>query len=255
MTDSITYVCAILGLLRAGVTVVPIATSNSSQGVAHLLAETKVTHVLVTNDQPTQELFGAASASLNGSNKLPPKSIHMPPFADLFSPQPAARSLPQRQFGLNYPVIIAHSSGSSSLPKPIPWTHASLLQVAATACTRHLSFILSILIPHVRFWNDGPSWRDFRHPGLFYGACRRFDTHFLHGVSVIAINHQLNIEASLQCSSGYTAAVLPPGLPYVAPSPESVLASYKECGVTVIKCVPSYLEVCSVTSYDINSCF
>lgn len=107
--------CVILGLLRAGITVVPIATSNSAEGVAHLLAETKATHVLATDDQPTQTLMASAFASLNALDRIPPRSVPLPAFEDMFSPQPAAKPLPRRKFGFNYPVIIVHSSGSCIL--------------------------------------------------------------------------------------------------------------------------------------------
>lgn len=133
IADIVAYVCVVIGLLRAGATVVPIATTNSPQGVAHLLAATRATHVLATDDRPTQTLLAAATASAAWPNGAPLTELRMPTYDELFSKQQPQEPLPPRTYDLHRAAIVPHSSGSSALPKPVPWTHASLLQIANTA--------------------------------------------------------------------------------------------------------------------------
>ena len=58
-SDSVTYTCLLLGIIRAGFIVFPISPRNSPAAVAHLLRQTDSHHVFVSPDHAMQTLIAA----------------------------------------------------------------------------------------------------------------------------------------------------------------------------------------------------
>lgn len=116
ITDTITYFCFILGVLRAGLTVFPISTRNSAAAIAHLLLHTNSSHMYISDDANIQRLAREALEGLKGHGKS--AELHrMPLFDDLFPPQPSEEqdtdvTLPTT-FDREAPALIVHSSGRS----------------------------------------------------------------------------------------------------------------------------------------------
>lgn len=152
MIDPITYFCTVAGMLRTNIPVVPIALINTEEAIAHLLKKTGATNVLVSEDGPTKNLAAAAISRLvkdDPSYQL--KVIPMPRFGEIFRENADFDPLPATTYNYTRPIIYVHSSGtyqhglpaygrthlsvgSTSLPKPIPWTHAIFLQTAVAPC-------------------------------------------------------------------------------------------------------------------------
>ncbi|GJE98661.1 acetyl-CoA synthetase-like protein [Phanerochaete sordida] len=217
-SDSITYWCTVAGMLRAGVTVAPIALVNSPAAIAHLLQETSATHVIVSEDTPARKLVDTAFELIANAGARPPAVIPMLRFGDIFAQHENVDFLPQKTYDYTSPAIFVHSSGSTSLPKPIAWTHASFLQVAATPC----------LGSH-----------DLRDE--------------VFGIQGLSMAHASGLNhIAFLVSSGYTAATLPPGPPYFIPTPEIVMDSFRDTKPTFVIVVPSYLEAWSHAEEDID---
>lgn len=122
-----------VGIVRAGHVAFPISVRNSPAAVAHLLSKTNTTHVLVGSEASLQSL---ASASLELMQNSKPHLTPMPNFEDLYVPDDAESFSPLsfKRPDFDSPAIILHSSGSTAFPKPVPWTHYHMLQVAIRPC-------------------------------------------------------------------------------------------------------------------------
>ena len=108
LTDTITYFCSIVGLLRTGLAVFPISTRNSADAVRHLLAVTGAQYLLLSVEPMISSL--AEDALENGPQVT---VIHMPVFEDLFSLDQTEKYYPRGTRDPNALSIILHSSGIS----------------------------------------------------------------------------------------------------------------------------------------------
>ncbi|KAF8873111.1 acetyl-CoA synthetase-like protein [Infundibulicybe gibba] len=218
-TDTITYFCTVLGSLRVGIPVFPISPRNSATAIARLLQETQSTHIFVSPEPALAMLSSSIIAELRGHND-PPKVAPMPVYSDLFCNKGDSRAPLEayRNHDNHTPIIFVHSSGSSSKPKAIHWTHASLLQVA--------------LAPYLGAY-------DLR--GEVFGA---------HG---IAMGHASGLNyIAWVCSAGITMATFRPASPAIIPTPHAVLEGMVECRASFLICVPSFLEAWSKHLGDID---
>ena len=122
------------GVMRAGYTVFPISSRNCPAAVAHLLAEMKVSHLFVGNDENMQSLAKSALAMVDVS-KL--QVFAMPTHAYMFSSSEGDSCEPELPFErpeLTSTALIVHSSGSTAFPKPISISHYQMLTIAANPC-------------------------------------------------------------------------------------------------------------------------
>lgn len=111
--DTITFCCTIIGLLRAGIPVVPIAPVNTAEAAAHLLVGTRSRHLLVSQDQSSQNLAKSAVELISDDSEWGrPQMLGMPIYSDIFLGENAMHRLPERKFDLYSPAIYVHSSGS-----------------------------------------------------------------------------------------------------------------------------------------------
>ncbi|KAJ6468640.1 hypothetical protein C8R47DRAFT_1151234 [Mycena vitilis] len=122
-TGAILYATLIFGTMRAGCAVFPLSTRNSDVAIAHLIAESGVKYLLVSQDAHMQETARKAQNLL----QLREAHIHLLPIPtyeeisadvniDLDALPPLGPVDDERV------LVFAHSSGSTSFPKVIPMT-------------------------------------------------------------------------------------------------------------------------------------
>ncbi|KAI1791167.1 acetyl-CoA synthetase-like protein [Ganoderma leucocontextum] len=129
-SDTITYVCAIIGAFRAGCCAFLISTRNAPAAMAVMAKRTGVSHLFVSPDLPMSELADEAIRAL-AADGVDIKRHGMPSFEDLIPevPDEGGPGLYEQQVELpaSYDVkscsMILHSSGSTGHPKPIHLTH------------------------------------------------------------------------------------------------------------------------------------
>ncbi|TCD62140.1 hypothetical protein EIP91_007292 [Steccherinum ochraceum] len=141
--DSIMYNATMIGMFRAGIVPFPMSPKNSPEAVCHMLRTTKCHRVL---SQPSlSALTSAVKATLEEEGHSV-QLEELPAFHDIFptlvsrqvngdahvEPYPA-RNPPR---GMDDLVIYIHSSGSTGLPKSIPWTERILLTWADSSIVR-----------------------------------------------------------------------------------------------------------------------
>lgn len=96
-------------MLRAEITVFPIFSENSAPAVAHLLKNTRASHILVSSELIMQEVAKNALLTMDPSDV--PKMCPMPAYEDIFSSGSQFSPLPSRRKDYSVTRIIVHSSG------------------------------------------------------------------------------------------------------------------------------------------------
>ncbi|KZV70075.1 acetyl-CoA synthetase-like protein [Peniophora sp. CONT] len=119
LADNITFGTMILGIMRCGHTAFPISPLNSAAAVAHLIRTTDTRHVFVSSDPSMQKLAQGAREMLV-QDGLQVHLMPMPHFEVLYSSESETvldeKRLRKPERG--EPVLILHTSGSTSYPKP-----------------------------------------------------------------------------------------------------------------------------------------
>ncbi|KIM78762.1 hypothetical protein PILCRDRAFT_10982 [Piloderma croceum F 1598] len=216
LSDTITYLTTVMGIIRAGYTVFPISPRNSAAAVAHLLSAKTVTHMLVSEEKSMQSLAKTALELMRSSMTEMPGTSLMPLFEDIYIDEADMifQPLPPTRPDLNELAAILHSSGSTAFPKPIPWTHHRFLQLAVAP---------------------------------FYGKDDL--TGMRMSVHAISIFHAMGMLAGFwQLCCGLTLTAFGPASPAVTPTHESVIQSAKHTKSEIIQCVPSFAEVWALNS-------
>ncbi|KAH9917020.1 uncharacterized protein B0H18DRAFT_1036256 [Fomitopsis serialis] len=215
-SDSIPYATTIMGIMRAGYTPFPLSTRNSPAAVVHLLEKTNVKHVIVGLDEAMQELvadaFEILKSQYNSTNI--PETSPMPVFSDLYGAGPADISADDVLYehpGLDERAFLLHSSGSTAFPKPIPWTHRSLLQIARTP-----------------FYGE----RDLTGRSMS-----------MHGLPMFHAMGMILTSNAVTC--GMVLAVPAPKTPPVTPTHDSVIQGAMATDAEIVVTVPSMIEAWS----------
>ncbi|KAK0205437.1 acetyl-CoA synthetase-like protein [Desarmillaria ectypa] len=118
-SDTITFFTTFLGMFRAGIPFLALSPRNSPAALAHLLRTTKPTHLFVSEDGSLQELARDSFKFLEDGHI--PVIASMPFYEDLYIDDGSFIRLPPRERNLNARTVVAHSSGSTSFPKPSVW--------------------------------------------------------------------------------------------------------------------------------------
>ena len=174
-SDTITFFTTMVGVMRIGLAAFPISTRNSPAAIAHLLTKTRAPYLLVGPEPAYQELVAHALKLLEETKTPIPRIASMPVFEDLYAPQPHVpfEPLPALSFSMDDPVLIMHSSGqftrytlsprlteapgSTSFPKPVPWTNYRFIMLGIAPCERRVDRVSSSrsLMCFCRLWRAG----------------------------------------------------------------------------------------------------
>ncbi|KAI0033029.1 acetyl-CoA synthetase-like protein [Vararia minispora EC-137] len=216
--DPLTYIAMEMGIMRAGFTVFMISTRNSPEAIAHLLFMTRTKLLLVdATITPPQEAVAKAMAFIGDASEKP--SIYtMPKFEELYPPDAGNVSFERYlrvAFESNAPALIMHSSGSTSFPKPILYTHDTLLKL---------------------------SWppRNAIHFGEIDLCGKVISCHGLPMFHGMGLMHIL-----FAATTGIELAVFKPSSHAITPNPQNVLESMKATSAKIVMAVPSVLEAWS----------
>ncbi|KZV94434.1 acetyl-CoA synthetase-like protein [Exidia glandulosa HHB12029] len=183
VTDTITYATVAIGVIRAGFEIFLLSPRTSPQVLAHLLRKQGSTHIFVSPDAATQALIKEAQVVLGKELVVLP----VPSFEELYSETPV-EAPPKFRPDLDELAIILHSSGSTSLPKVVPYPHRALI-------------LLGILPYHSQ-----------------YDHCTNVAWH------VPPMFHLLGVgQLSITAFSGATISVYPPVQPPLPPTPDTAL--------------------------------
>ncbi|EJD45598.1 acetyl-CoA synthetase-like protein [Auricularia subglabra TFB-10046 SS5] len=184
VTDSITYATVAVGVIRAGFEAFLVSPRVSPAVLIHLLGKQGTTHVFVSGDAAMQQLITATQEALG--NKL--VVIPMPSFEQLYSKEPV-QAPPLSQPSLDDTAVVLHSSGSTSLPKVVPYPHRAMI-------------LMGILPYHSLY--DHCTTIAWHVPPMFH----------LLGVGQLAIS----------TFAGSTISMYPPVSPPMVPTPDTALS-------------------------------
>lgn len=150
--------------MRVGIPYITISPHNSGPVIAHLADKVQSGYIIHSCEPPLVKLVESASQIILRDASRTVVSIQMPKFEDIFRPG-TYPNLNDRHHDLDATAIYTHSSGtyslsvifvqlalnssranflgSTSFPKPIPWSHAFLLQSAVAPRSQfHLGRLL-----------------------------------------------------------------------------------------------------------------
>ncbi|KAK0469076.1 acetyl-CoA synthetase-like protein [Desarmillaria tabescens] len=119
LLDTMTFFTTFLGMFRAGIPFLALSPRNSPAALAHLLKTTKPTHLFVSEDASLLELARDSFKLLDDGHV--PVIAPMPSYENLYIEDESFTRLPPRGRDLNARTVVAHSSGSTSFPKPSVW--------------------------------------------------------------------------------------------------------------------------------------
>ncbi|GLB41023.1 putative acetyl-CoA synthetase-like protein [Lyophyllum shimeji] len=205
--DQLSYFALTAGIVRAGYRAFPISPRNSDVGVANLLQQMDVRYLFVSKDKAMQTIAASAVKRLAVDGI---KVLEVPTFATLYGVDDATFQPlpPPRKRDIDTTVMILHSSGSTSFPKPILLSHRNILQ-----------------------WGTQP----------YYGEtdiCGRILSNhalpFFHAMGVVSL--------SWATIAGVTLSNFAPSDPPVVPTPDRLYTSATTTESKLIFCVPSFLE-------------
>ncbi|KAH9922935.1 uncharacterized protein B0H18DRAFT_1016223 [Fomitopsis serialis] len=204
-SDTVTYATTLIGLSLAGIPVFPITPRFSASVVSKLVAVSGACHIFVSGEAAIQELAQEAVKVLSLSSDNTPGISIMPSYDDLYRVQSPLHPLPSRRYDPSALAIITHSSGSTSFPKPIPWS---------VRCTSNYSIV--------------DAARDYVNEVT---ACPAIELFHAWGIMFL----------SFLPMTGYIMAVLPPSSPAVVPTADAVYQCMTECRAAYALAPPSLI--------------
>ncbi|KAF8995049.1 hypothetical protein BDQ17DRAFT_1430659 [Cyathus striatus] len=217
-SDTVSYFSTMVGIMQLGVPVFPISPRNSAPAIAKLLELTHVSHILVGTEPVLQKLIADVVNLTRNHHRLKDLRIgDMFSYDQLFTKvekedwNPVTPLTHNSSTDYHSPLIYVHSSGSSSsMPKAMKWTHASLLQVAITP---------------------------------YFGA---YDLRGeIFGMHHIPMPHAIGLNYLAWATSGIILATFPPDNTPRIPNPQIVLEAFRDCEVAFSICPPTFLETWS----------
>ncbi|TFK61362.1 acetyl-CoA synthetase-like protein [Pluteus cervinus] len=188
LSDTITFHTTLVGMMRAEIPVATISPRLAPNVVAHLLKETKATHILVSSEKLVRDTALEALSILRRQGSEAVHLVSMPTYQHLYGGGRTFEGLPRRTGDFGAPTIIVHSSGSTSLPKPIRWNARHDLQLGIAPWYGEHDFCNQIF------------------------ACHAVE--LFHGLGLCMLFWVI--------STGLIIGALPPSEPAIVPSPERI---------------------------------
>ncbi|KAL0566769.1 hypothetical protein V5O48_015232 [Marasmius crinis-equi] len=207
-SDTITHFCVQLGLLKAGISYICITPRTSPAVVAHLAEKVGVNFAFHSSEPAVVALVQEASELMKQTYSRSLRYSPMPEFRDIFT-DGAYPILKKRKYNMDFVATYSHSSGSSgSFPKPIPWTHAFILQVSMAPLFGDVDVCEEVFACHSVSMTHGTG------------------QHFLAWI----------------VSSGIVMAVFKPSIPAKFPTPEATYQALAKLGPDYIWVFANFLE-------------
>ncbi|KIM81361.1 hypothetical protein PILCRDRAFT_821447 [Piloderma croceum F 1598] len=221
LSDTITYLTTVFGIIRAGYAAFLISPRNSPAAVAHLLSTRAVTHILIGTEQSLQNLATVSLDMIKGRATERPTVSFMPLFDELYSDgkETTFDRLPFKRPSMNDLAIILHSSGSTAFPKTINWNHYRMLQFAAQ--------------PY--YWGRDMTGKRVSCHGM----------PMFHGMGMIY--------SCWLVACGITVTAFRPSSPATTPNPESIIKGLMDSKSDIIVCAPSLIEAWSLDPNHVAS--
>ncbi|KAF7329341.1 Acetyl-CoA synthetase-like protein [Mycena kentingensis (nom. inval.)] len=221
LADALIYQTLVTGCIAAGLIPFPISHRNSEAAISHVLHTTGAHRVLTTRGslgRLVDSVVAQAEPAYPIVVEEMPTLAQMYPFlgretpVDKFVPYPPLKSSPS----LDDVVLYLHSSGSTGLPKSIPFTHHVLLSFAAL---------------------DVPAQFTVLAPRLAVGALPPF-----HAMAVLAQFVATMFSGVTACGNP-PASLATPGEYVIPPSatPQSALEQARRAHADGVFAVPAFL--------------
>ncbi|KAF7341778.1 NRPS-like enzyme [Mycena sanguinolenta] len=225
-TSSILYVSLVVGTIRAGCTVFPLSTRNSDAAIAHLIAESGMKHLLISQDSHMQDIARKANALLNARN-IKIGILPIPTYEEISDTHrtdldalPPLQAIPDERV-----LLIAHSSGEdNSRPLRLCSTLVQNVRIdlISKGCAPH---------PQIPPSPKGIAHSGFEWLGTINPRCR--------DVSLDVMGILAMMRAAY---SGMVLALFAPTTNGVIPTPERVLQSALATKCKTMVCPPMFLE-------------
>ncbi|KAH9856141.1 acetyl-CoA synthetase-like protein [Lenzites betulinus] len=126
VSDHITLTALFAGIQYLGYTPFPISVRNPAVTVAHLVRSMDVRHLIVSSDASMQRTAHEVQERLAQEGYSEINLLQMPHFQDFFNDREEGLDVKMAPQDADKPGVILHSSGSTSFPKPITFTHRAL---------------------------------------------------------------------------------------------------------------------------------
>ncbi|KZT70000.1 acetyl-CoA synthetase-like protein [Daedalea quercina L-15889] len=224
--DALLYHAILVGLVRAGCVPFPMSPRNSAPAIAGMMERTRCHRVVAP------PAFAALIAGVRGA--LPSGyavQVDAPPaLSSVFpslapspdrapAPEPESYPPPPHEPAPTATAFYLHSSGSTGHPKPVPQTHAFVLQ-----------------------WCRMPTVLDGRAHRLRWGG------------AALPAFHTMGIAVQLLAPlvSGCPTSLFPPRAPPVLPTPESTIENARRTRCNAVMSVPAFLEAWANNDEDVE---
>ncbi|KZT20596.1 acetyl-CoA synthetase-like protein [Neolentinus lepideus HHB14362 ss-1] len=219
--DTLMYSTTIMALIRAGLIPYPMSNRNSSAAICHMLQKTSC-HRLIATSASLDSLISGIKTELLAIDyelqidELPslydgfPHLGHETP-RDAFMPYPTRANCKPDDI-----VLYIHSSGSTGLPKSIPYSNKILL-----------------------------SW----YGGSVGTAMHKYPKQLRFGALPLPAFHLMGMAVQIFAAliAGTSVALFEPKYPAppIVPGPGNTLEGLKQTNVNAVICVPTFLEIWS----------
>ncbi|KAF9020020.1 acetyl-CoA synthetase-like protein [Hymenopellis radicata] len=217
VSDTVTYWTLLMSVMKANCAVFPLSTRSSPTTIANLLTNVGVQYILVGPEPAMQNLAKDAVNIVEGdaSTSTLPELFPIPQFDELYAPYSEMEHLPpvlaEQKGKLDRVMMYTHSSGSTSSPKPIPWTNRRFLQYA--------------MVP----WYSNQDFTDK-----------------VFAINAIPMFHVMGaIQISFNASCGNVMACFEPRTAPLVPTPDALIQCARATSSDYIYCVPSFAEAWS----------
>ncbi|OSD00742.1 acetyl-CoA synthetase-like protein [Trametes coccinea BRFM310] len=208
--DHITLLTLYVGMMYIGHSVFPLSVRNSAVAVAHLARRTALQYIFVSHDPAMQRLAHEAKEIL-AKEGYEIDLLPLPEFRDLYNDSHDGLDIAMASQSEERTCLILHSSGSTSFPKPVPFSHR-----------------------HFTRWGFHSSFGDYDLCGSHLS---------MHSLPLFHIMGCVSLTWAV--CTGVVISLFRPSSPPITATPDTVLQAMVATKCEFIVCVPSILEAWS----------
>ncbi|KZV70689.1 acetyl-CoA synthetase-like protein [Peniophora sp. CONT] len=208
LSDSLTYALLNMAIMTLGYVAFPLSPRNSAVVTAHLLEVTNASMVFASEDVSMQALATEAIKILGekGVRVRPSPMVKLDDVKELNAGRGHAVAV--TEIADDDVTFILHSSGTTSLPKPIKITKKGLVNLAKIPCYGEVDL-----------------------------AGKRIAAHTNPLFHAMGLGTQIR-----QLVSGCIFALYEPTVPPTLPTPDNFYAAWTACNCDIVFCIPVFIE-------------